>query len=246
MNNKLVTIKNVRGYIGENEVAYLNLEDVARGLGFEKREVKNGKEYRRLNKQIVKNWLIDFGIINSENGLPEFIPENIFYKLCMKANNEIARKFQDLVCDEILPSIRKNGIYATEMTIENMISNPDFAISLLTKLKEEQENRKKLQLQVEQQKPKVEYYENVLQSSKLLTTSQIGKDLGMSARKLNEILNDLGIIYKQSNTWMFFSEHQDKVPEYADYVIGENYQQLKWTEKGRQWILELLKENEII
>ena len=102
------------------------------------------------------------------------------------------------------------------------------------------------QLLIEQQQPKVEYYDTVLKSDKLLTTSQIGKDLGMSARKLNEILNDLGIIYKQSNTWMFFSEHQDKVPEYADYVIGENFQQLKWTEKGRKWILSLLKENEII
>lgn len=102
------------------------------------------------------------------------------------------------------------------------------------------------QLLIEQQQPKVEYYDAVLKSDKLLTSTQIAKDLGMSARKLNEILNDLGIIYKQSNTWMFFSEHQNKVPEYADYVIGENYQQLKWTEKGREWILTLLKDNDII
>ena len=100
--NELVTIKNVRGYIDEKGTAFLNLEDVARGLGIEKVDVKNGIEYKRINKQLLKKWLIEFGIMNSESDLPEFIPENIFYKLCMKANNETARRLKEILCGKFV------------------------------------------------------------------------------------------------------------------------------------------------
>lgn len=139
--NDLVTVNNVRGYI-ENGVAYVNLEDVARGLGFTT-VAKSGNECIRWNR--VTQYLLDLGFMKSKE-LPEFIPESIFYKLCMKANNEIARRFQDLVCEEILPSIRKHGMYATENTIENMINNPDFAIELLVKLKEERAEKARLEI----------------------------------------------------------------------------------------------------
>ena len=106
MRNELITIQNVRGYIDEKGIAYLNLEDVARGLGFI--QIKSGKEYIRWER--VTEYLKDFSFPTS--GENDFIPENIFYKLCMKANNEVERKFQDIVADEILPSIIKNGMYA--------------------------------------------------------------------------------------------------------------------------------------
>lgn len=93
-------------------------------------------------------------------------------------------------------------------------------------------------------KPKVEYYEKTLNPStyiKLLTTSEISKDLGMSAQGLNKKLNELGIIYKAKKTWMLYSKYQDRIPEYCDYTINEHGQTLKWTEKGREWIMELLQ-----
>ena len=93
-------------------------------------------------------------------------------------------------------------------------------------------------------KPKVEYYEKTLNPStyiKLLTTSEISKDLGMSAQGLNKKLNELGIIYKTKKTWMLYSKYQDRIPEYCDYTINEHGQTLKWTEKGREWIIELLQ-----
>jgi len=108
MKNEIMNINGVQGYLDESGMAHLNLENVARGLGFVKREVKNNTTYERINKQALKNWFYEFGIQNSENEIPEFIPENIFYKLCFKASNETARKFQDVVTDEILPEIRKN------------------------------------------------------------------------------------------------------------------------------------------
>lgn len=127
MSNNIVTIENVRGYVDEENVAYLNLEDVARGLGFVT-TAASGNVVVRWTRLL--NYLLEFGVATSGHGvatgvitarerLPEYIPENIFYKLCMKANNTLARAFQDKVADEILPSIRKNGYYATDSYIEN-------------------------------------------------------------------------------------------------------------------------------
>lgn len=99
----------------KNGVAYLKLETVARGLGFTERKGK--KEYVMWRR--VDNYLqeLDFGT-SAEN---KFIPENIFYRLAMKAKNETAERFQALVADEIIPSIRKHGAYMTPEILEPAI-----------------------------------------------------------------------------------------------------------------------------
>ena len=86
--------------------AYLKLEDVARGLGFT--QTKNGLEYIRW--ETIDKYLRDFGF-SQQVGKDSYIPENIFYRPAMKAKNETAEKFQALVADEIIPSIRKTGSY---------------------------------------------------------------------------------------------------------------------------------------
>lgn len=85
------------------------MEDVSRGLGFTQQ--KNGTEYVRWER--VSGYLNGFGF-SPQVGNEEYIPENIFYRLSMKADNEVAESFQIKVADEILPSIRKHGIYATD------------------------------------------------------------------------------------------------------------------------------------
>lgn len=105
-----MSIKNVRGFVDNLGNAQLCLEDVARGLGFT--QTKGTKEYIRW--ETIGSYLVDFGF--SQQGgkdLPEFIPENIFYRLAFKAKNKTAEDFQSLVCDEILPTIRKTGKYET-------------------------------------------------------------------------------------------------------------------------------------
>ena len=100
----------VRGY-EEDGVAYLHIEDSARGLGFERE--KNGAMYVMWDR--VEQYLADLSFHTSvESGNPHdyYIPENIFYRLCMKAKNEVAEKFQAKVADEIIPSIRKTGSYS--------------------------------------------------------------------------------------------------------------------------------------
>ena len=85
-------------------------------------------------------------------GDDDFIPENIFYRLAMKAKNETAERFQALVADEIIPSIRKHGAYMTPQKIEEVLLNPDTIIKLATELKAEQEKRMALERQAEKDK----------------------------------------------------------------------------------------------
>jgi Prophage antirepressor len=102
----LMTVSGVKGYIDENGAAQLNLEDVARGLGFT--QTKNGIEYVRYER--VNGYLADMGFPQLVG--KEFVPENVFYRLAMKGETEAAMKFQAMVADEILPTIRKTGTYS--------------------------------------------------------------------------------------------------------------------------------------
>ena len=127
----------VRGY-EEGGVAYLHIEDSARGLGFEKTENKNGVEYNSIRWERVEGFLAEFGFrpLVVENGKPHdyYIPENIFYRLCMKAKNEVAEKFQAKVADEIIPSIRKTGSYSVSQQQTQPQAQPtifDYARALL-------------------------------------------------------------------------------------------------------------------
>ena len=189
--NELITIEKVRGFIGENGIIFLNLEDVARGLGFV--DIKNRIEYIRWNR--VEKYLKDFGFATS--GENDFIPENIFYLLAMKGKNEIARNFQLKVANKILPAIRKTGMYATD----ELLNNPDLAIQAFMKLKEEMVRRKELEKKVEEQQPKVDFYNDVTGSD---TTAEIGtvakilnfKNIGRNT--LFDILRKQGILQKDN------------------------------------------------
>ena len=94
----------------ENGTAYLRLEDVARGLGFTTTQNIQGIEYTNIRWKRVDEYLEELGFATCGKR-PDYIPENIFYRLAMKAKNETAEKFQALVADEIIPSIRRTGGY---------------------------------------------------------------------------------------------------------------------------------------
>lgn len=125
--NELVQVFNgVRGY-EQDGVAYLHIEDVARGLGFTTTTEKGGIEYTNVRWSRVEECLQDLNFLPqvAENGNPHdyYIPENIFYRLCMKAKNETAEAFQAKVADEIIPSIRRTGRYEVKQAIPDF-SNP--------------------------------------------------------------------------------------------------------------------------
>lgn len=197
----IVSISGVDCY-EKDGTAYLKLENVARGLGFS-RIAASGNEVVRW--ETVRKYLEELGVPASwhgdspqvgKEGLPDFIPENIFYRLAMKAKNETAEQFQAKVADEIIPSIRKHGAYMTSDVLEKALASPDFLIQLATKLNNEQERSKHLEREkkvleqetiamdkkISELKPKANYVDVILQSASTVLTTQIAQDYGMSAR----------------------------------------------------------------
>lgn len=111
--DSIVVFGGVRGY-EKDGVAYLHIEDVARGLGFTYEATSSRNTVVRWNR--VDEYLQGFGFVatrgDDKNSHDYYIPENIFYRLCMKAKNSVAEAFQVKVADEIIPSIRKTGAYS--------------------------------------------------------------------------------------------------------------------------------------
>ncbi len=249
--NEILKINNVRGYQSANGMAQLNLEDVARGLGFT--ENKNGVEYVR--HRTLKKYLSEFSFATSceKYKLPEYIPENIFYKLCFKAKNEVARRFQDMVTDEVLPSIRKHGAYLTPDKIEEVLTNPDTIINLATELKKERLLNEQNQKLIGELKPKADYTDKILRTKGTMTVNAIANDYGMTANKMNKLLYSLGIQYKQGGNWLLYSKHRgygythNKVVHFHHKDGTPDVKpNMEWTQKGRMFLYRILKEHDIL
>jgi len=91
---------------------------------------------------------------------PNLITESDLYRLIFKSGAQHAERFQDWMVEEVLPSIRKHGMYATSNTIEEMLSDPQAVSKMLTALQEEQKKRVEEQKKrVEEQKKRVEAQE---------------------------------------------------------------------------------------
>ncbi len=146
--NVLISINNVNGYTDVNGTVYLNLEAVARGLGF----VDNTKNTEYVKWDRVNKYLNEIGF-STQVSKGDFIPENIFYRLCMKAKNATAEKFQAWVADEVIPAIRKTGSYA----LNNNANSPSY-VAVLSELKD---LRKQFKILSEQNKIIVSYMANL-------------------------------------------------------------------------------------
>ncbi|WP_025848729.1 phage antirepressor KilAC domain-containing protein [Paenibacillus ehimensis] len=103
--------------------------------------------------------------------------------------------------------------------------------------------------QVNELKPKATYYDMVLQNKSLLSVSKIAKDYGMSAIKLNQTLHELGIQFKQGDIWLLYAKYQDRgYTQTTTHVIDADKSRVstKWTQKGRLFIYDLLKQQGIL
>ena len=226
-------ISGVRCY-EKDGVAYLNLEDVARGLGFTR--IKNETEYVMWDR--VEKYLSDLSFHTCVEKTKEcYIPENIFYRLAMKAKNEVAEAFQAKVADEIIPSIRKHGIYATDKVIDEILEDPDFGIKLLTQLKVERAAR----IEAERKNAILTHV------NKTYTMTEIAKELNLkSAAKLNQILAKKNIQYKVGGTWVMYSDYSDMGYEDIKQEVLDNGKVIyhrKITQLGREFILDIMKQD---
>lgn len=258
----IVTVANVQGYLDEQNTAWLNAEDVSRGFGFTYK--KDGVEYIRWER--INSYLESFGYFatRGENsprvGKGDYLPENMVYRLGFKANNETAARFQSILADDVLPSIRKHGAYMTQDVIERTLQDPDYLIQLATTLKEEKQKRieaesvaaKRGLIIAEQQKelteaaPKVEYHDKVLSSEGYLTVNMIAASIGISDRKLNKLLCEWGVQYKESGSYQLYAPYRGKgYAKQIPYPYRDSLNQIRtkqhlyWTEAGKKFIIEL-------
>ena len=187
------------------------------------------------------------------------INESGLYTVILRSDKPQAKPFRKWVTSEVLPSIRKHGAYMTPETIKKVMLTPEFIISLAGELKNEQEKNKKLTLELENKdeeistlKPKATYCDLVLSCTNAVPISLIAKDYGMSARKLNSILNDMKIQYKCGGQWILNQNYAGKgYTKSATHTYNTIYGtaaniRTNWTQKGRLLIYEKLKEQGIL
>lgn len=190
--------------------AYLKLETVARGLGFTF-IAKSGNEVVRWNT--VYGYLKDLGVATSCNGAsyqddcPDFIPENVFYRLAMKAKNEVAEKFQAKVADEIIPSIRKHGGYIAGQ--ESMTDDQLLAKALLvaqSKIAERDQIIAQKQERIEQMRPKALFADAVSTSKHSILIGDLAKLICQNGyqigqKRLFQWMRENGYIMTQGSSY---------------------------------------------
>ena len=184
------------------------------------------------------------------------INESGLYSLILSSKLPNAKRFKHWVTSEVLPSIRKHGVYA----IDELLANPDTLISALQELKAEREKTKALMetvavqnQQIVEMKPKASYYDVVLNCKDLVAISVIAKDYGWSAKKMNKYLHKKGIQYKQGNIWLLYHDYAElgyTSTKTHSYNGNDGTVHTKphtyWTQKGRLFIYDLLKSDGIV
>ena len=233
MNQTKVTVFNneefgdVRTIMIDNEPWFVG-RDVAIALGYT-------KPLNALSTHVEKDDSLKRGIADSlgRNQETILINESGVYSLIFGSKLESAIKFKNWVTKEVLPCIRKNGIYATDNVIDNILNNPDFGIELLTKLKEERAAR------IEAEKTNA----ILMHVNKTYTMTEIAKEIGLkSANELNKILAEKKIQYKSNGTWVMYSDYSDLGYESIKQETldsGHVIYHRRITQLGRKFILGL-------
>lgn len=231
---RTVMIDNNPYFVGKDVAQVLGYKDTADAI---KRHVDNEDKLTR-------------GFTDSGQGREMYvINESGLYSLILSSKLPTAKQFKRWVTSEVLPDIRKHGMYAKKDLVDQMLQDPDAMITILTNYKNERERRLIAEQRISELQPKATYYDLILQNKSLVSVSQIAKDYGKSARWLNQKLRDLGVQYKQSNTWLLYQKYATKgYTQSTTHVIDDQHSKMftKWTQKGRWFIYDLLKQSDIL
>ena len=210
-------------------------KDVAEALGYNntmKAVRDHVDEEDKLRERIV---------LSGQNRQAIFINESGLYALILSSKLESARRFKHWVTSEVLPSIRKQGGY--------MVAHPDETDEeiLARALQIMQAAVLRRDEEIARLKPRAEYADHVLDSITCITTTQLAKELGMTAQELNRRLCELRIQYWQSGQYMLYADYarqgfaKSRTRRHVckhGIVMTEMY--LVWTERGRNFIHQLL------
>ena len=236
---------------GTFEEPYFRASDVASWLGF--------KNISTSLKCLDPEELTKFNL-GSRQGEVWFLTEDGLYDFLMQSRKPAAKEFKKGV-KAILKEIRKTGAYVAIKeydTEEDIIARG--LIAAKAALERKEARVRELEAQTEQQTvvithqqeqiqkdaPKVEYYDQTLAAINCVTPTQIGNDLGISAKTLNQKLSEIGIIYKQSGQWMFKGKYKDwnlgnsrtfnRILPDGRVIANTN---LVWNQRGKRFIIAL-------
>lgn len=213
-NKKLGSIRSV---VIDGEPWFVG-KDVAEILGYSnssKALIDHVDEDDKLNNKSLSSLGQRGGWIINESGL---------YSLILSSKLPKAKEFKHWVTSEVLPSIRKHGLYATDTTIDNIINNPDFGIKLLEELKAEREKRLQAEMKNEINKPLVDFANHVHNSDSLISIGNFAKTL-----------NDEGFDIGRNRLFKYMKNN--------NILMSNNVPYQKYIESGYFKVKEVCKSN---
>lgn len=238
------------------------LKDVCNSLG-----LQVGATAKRLGGDINSTNVSSITVLDANNHGQQmyFVAEPDLYRCIFQSRKPTARKFQDWVFNEVLPSLRTTGAYVVakeEDCEEDIIARGLIAAKAALARREERikelecENSQSKQVieaqgeRIAKDTPKVEYYDQTLNSKDCMTSSQVALDLGITAQELHNKLCQANIIYKQSGQWNLHKPYKGwKLHDTNTYTFpssnGGTHTKVYtvWTQRGRRFIIALFKNN---
>ena len=233
------------------------LKDVCDSLG-----LQVGATAKRLEQQVISSINV---LTNGGSQQMYFVTEPDLYRCIFQSRKPTARKFQDWVFNEVLPSLRTTGAYVVtkeEDSEEDIIARGLIAAKAALARREErikelecENSQSKQVIEVQSERiakdaPKVEYYDQTLNSEDCMTSSQVALDLGITAHELHNKLCQANIIYKQSGQWNLHKPYKGwKLHDTNTYTFpssnGGTHTKVYtvWTQRGRRFIIALFKNN---
>ena len=233
------------------------LKDVCDSLG-----LQVGATAKRLEQQVISSINV---LTNGGSQQMYFVTEPDLYRCIFQSRKPTARKFQDWVFNEVLPSLRATGAYVVtkeEDSEEDIIARGLIAAKAALARREQRikelecENSQSKQVieaqgeRIAKDTPKVEYYDQTLNSEDCMTSSQVALDLGITAQELHNKLCQANIIYKQSGQWNLHKPYKGwKLHDTNTYTFpssdGGTHTKVYtvWTQRGRRFIIALFNNN---
>ena len=245
--NKLQIFKNEKFgeleiYVDENGKVWFPAIEVAKMLGYKnprKAILDHCKKHGVKFRDVIAN--TGFG---DSRQMKKYIDEGNVIRLITKSHMPKAEEIESWIFDDMVPSVMRYGMYATE----ELLNNPDLFIRVSAELKREQEEKKLLESKIEQDKPKLDFLNNIIESKGTFLTSEIAADYDISAIELNRLLHGARLIRHVGSQWILYKKHMGK--EYADSETvpywdkdtGEERIKIRtrWTQKGREKIHQIL------
>lgn len=257
---RTTVINNEPYFIGKEVATILGYKDAPKAL----------KSHVDQEDKLVGDLPTTFGVKQAY-----FINESGLYSLILRSQLPQAREFKRWVTSEVLPAIRKQGGYmatSTDMTDEEIMAKAILVANDAIKRRDEhirqmQEEQEKsdqtiknqqqqiltMATEIQDMQPKVNYYDMILNNKSTVLTTQIALDYGLTAKALNQKLYDLRIQHKVNDQWILYSPYLTMGYMHSEPVeiTKHDGQKIvkynsKWTQKGRLFLYDILKKNDIL